>query len=145
MKTNKLLFVGGPLDGQRLEVAENASEHYVIPLADMAGLLNPCNPAEAETEKRIRRNVYRRISHCSSEGTSFECFICHDSLHLWRGVELVKQLAEGYQKHHHLLAALENALEWIDAVPSDTQLPAMPGFDRDEVNQLISDIKKGRL
>ena len=119
MKTNKLLFVGGPLDGQRLEVAENASEHYAVPLADMAGVLKSGTPAE--TEKRIRSNVYRRISHCSSEGSSFECFICHDSLHLWRGVELVKQLAEGYRKHDRLLAALENSLEWIDAWQCNSQ------------------------
>ena len=36
-----------------------------------------------------------------------------------------------------LLEALKAALEWIDAVPADTSLPAMPGFDRDEVNALI--------
>ena len=40
-----------------------------------------------------------------------------------------------------LLEALETALEWIDAVPVDTQLPAMPGFDRDAVNDLISKAK----
>ena len=37
-----------------------------------------------------------------------------------------------------LLEALQMALEWIDAVPSDMQLPAMPGFDRDEVNNVIA-------
>ncbi len=37
-----------------------------------------------------------------------------------------------------LLEALQMALEWIDAVPSDTRLPAMPGFDRDEVNNVIN-------
>lgn len=42
-----------------------------------------------------------------------------------------------------LLSALTDALEWIDAVPSETALPAMPGFDRDEVNSLISSIKGG--
>lgn len=42
-----------------------------------------------------------------------------------------------------LLKALVAALEWIDAVPSETALPAMPGFDRDEVNNLISSIKGG--
>lgn len=36
-----------------------------------------------------------------------------------------------------LLEALVAALEWIDAVPSDTELPTMPGFDRDEVDALI--------
>lgn len=40
-----------------------------------------------------------------------------------------------------LLAALSDALEWIDAVPSDTPLPAMPGFDRDAVNELIAAAK----
>lgn len=37
-----------------------------------------------------------------------------------------------------ILSALKDALAWIDAVPSDMPLPAMPGFDRDEVNNLIS-------
>ena len=36
-----------------------------------------------------------------------------------------------------LLEALKAALRWIDAVPSGTQLPAMPGFDRDEVDAAI--------
>lgn len=33
---------------------------------------------------------------------------------------------------------LEAALEWIDAVPKDTPLPAMPGFDRDYVDWLLT-------
>ncbi|HBT4785541.1 TPA: hypothetical protein MB364_000843 [Klebsiella variicola subsp. variicola] len=41
-----------------------------------------------------------------------------------------------------LLKALEAALDWIDSVPSDTPLPAMPGFDRDDVNNLIARAKK---
>lgn len=36
-----------------------------------------------------------------------------------------------------LLECLEMALNWIDAVPNDTPLPAMPGFDRDDVNAVI--------
>jgi len=36
-----------------------------------------------------------------------------------------------------LREALRWALEWIDAVPPDTTLPAMPGFDRDYVNDLL--------
>ena len=36
-----------------------------------------------------------------------------------------------------LIDALKSALEWIDAVPSNTPLPAMPGFDRDAVDSLI--------
>ncbi|GEM_PF-1878155 len=34
--------------------------------------------------------------------------------------------------------ALRWALEWIDAVPVDATLPAMPGFDRDYVNDLLA-------
>lgn len=40
-----------------------------------------------------------------------------------------------------LLEALEYALEWVDAVPRDTPLPAMPGFDRDYVDSLIRQAK----
>lgn len=36
-----------------------------------------------------------------------------------------------------LIEALEDALEWIDSVPQDTVLPAMPGFDRDCVDALL--------
>lgn len=42
-----------------------------------------------------------------------------------------------------LLKALTDALEWIDALPSEIALPAMPGFDRDDVNNLISSVKGG--
>lgn len=37
-----------------------------------------------------------------------------------------------------LLTALKMALDWIDAVPKDTPLPAMPGFDRDFVDGVIA-------
>lgn len=37
-----------------------------------------------------------------------------------------------------LREALRWALDWIDAVPEDTTLPAMPGFDRDYVNELLA-------
>lgn len=37
-----------------------------------------------------------------------------------------------------LLEALEWALEYIDAIPSDVELPAMPGFDRDYVDELVA-------
>jgi len=37
-----------------------------------------------------------------------------------------------------LLKALQDALEWIDAVPADVVLPAMPGFDRDYVDALVA-------
>lgn len=38
-----------------------------------------------------------------------------------------------------LLIALKDALMWIDAIPQDTPLPAMPGLDRDEVDALIDE------
>ena len=37
-----------------------------------------------------------------------------------------------------LLEALKASLEWVDAVPKETALPAMPGFDRDWVNGIIA-------
>lgn len=40
-----------------------------------------------------------------------------------------------------LLEMLEDALEWIDAVPQDTVLPTMPGFCREDVDDLIAHIK----
>ena len=40
-----------------------------------------------------------------------------------------------------LLEALEWALEWIDSVPDDVPLPAMPGFDRDAVESVIAKAK----
>lgn len=42
-----------------------------------------------------------------------------------------------------LRSSLIAALEWIDAIPKETvaSLPAMPGFDRDEVNALIERTK----
>lgn len=36
-----------------------------------------------------------------------------------------------------LREALRAALDWIDAVPSGTELPAMPGFDRDWAESLL--------
>lgn len=35
------------------------------------------------------------------------------------------------------LERLKTLLAWIDSVPRDAVLPAMPGFDRDDVNALI--------
>lgn len=34
--------------------------------------------------------------------------------------------------------ALRAALDWIDAVPQDTPLPAMPGFDRGAVEDILA-------
>lgn len=55
------------------------------------------------------------------------------------------EFAEEDAANSHLVAAApellelaQAALEWIDAVPSDTVLPTMPGFDRDWANDLIA-------
>jgi hypothetical protein len=41
------------------------------------------------------------------------------------------------ERSDKLKEALTWALAWIDAVPQDALLPAMPGFDRDYVNELL--------
>lgn len=40
-----------------------------------------------------------------------------------------------------LVDALRAALEWIDAVPQETVLPIMPGFDRDWVDGLVESVE----
>lgn len=35
--------------------------------------------------------------------------------------------------------ATESLLEWVDAVPDEVQLPAMPGVSRDWVEQVLSE------
>ena len=44
-----------------------------------------------------------------------------------------------------LVSALEAALAWIDAVPPTLALPAMPGFDRDEADELIFAVRCAAL
>lgn len=48
-----------------------------------------------------------------------------------------RQIIGMLERDRDLRRALTWALEWIDAVPEDVQLPAMPGFDRDYVNALL--------
>ena len=43
----------------------------------------------------------------------------------------------------NLLQVAECALEYIDALPKDIQLPVMPGFDRDWANDVIAQGDKG--
>ena len=51
--------------------------------------------------------------------------------------ELRAALVWGDGVNRDLLAALGYALDWVDAVPAETPLPAMPGFDRDWVDEVI--------
>ena len=46
------------------------------------------------------------------------------------------QMQDAAQALDALIEALGWVLDYIDAIPSETVLPAMPGFDRDYVNYL---------
>lgn len=43
---------------------------------------------------------------------------------------------------YEMTKALRAALEWIDAIPKDISLPAMPGSDRGWVDNLIAEIER---
>jgi hypothetical protein len=45
-------------------------------------------------------------------------------------------------REQKLREALEWALQYIDAIPADVVLPAMPGFDRDYVDGLVQESKE---
>lgn len=61
-----------------------------------------------------------------------------------RGVDMsqakanAELIVRAVNNHDALIGTLEAALEWIDAVPKDTPLPVMPGFDRDWANTLLA-------
>lgn len=64
----------------------------------------------------------------------------------WAEVRLLK---ESYKEPHLIAGWLAQALaligaqkEWIMAVPADTPLPAMPGFDRDFADELEAKLRK---
>ena len=61
----------------------------------------------------------------------------------YRALALQKKIVFGEEERvkptaAELLEVIDYLLEWIDAVPQATQLPAMPGIDRDYVNDLIA-------
>lgn len=58
-------------------------------------------------------------------------------------VEDSEYIVQACNNYHRLIEALQCALEWIDAVPTDmvATLPAMPGFDRDDVDELLTNVK----
>ncbi|WP_373203398.1 hypothetical protein [Citrobacter amalonaticus] len=45
---------------------------------------------------------------------------------------------QGEYVNESLIEALQAAMDYIDAIPKDVVLPAMPGFDRDWVDGVIS-------
>jgi hypothetical protein len=55
------------------------------------------------------------------------------------------QMQEAADHIQRLEECLDMALGWIDAVPSMTILPCMPGFDRDYVNMIRSGTYEGCL
>jgi hypothetical protein len=58
-----------------------------------------------------------------------------DSARLWAdGLEHLNALHKEASDLREVARAMR---EWIDAVPPDTVLPAMPGFDRDWADEII--------
>jgi hypothetical protein len=75
-------------------------------------------------------NVIQSGSFESADGYRSYITICEGVCN-YRDASLIAAAPE-------LLEALKAALDWIDAVPSDTSLPTMPGFDRDWVDSVIN-------
>lgn len=57
--------------------------------------------------------------------------------------ELEQQVKELVAQVEQLRVAALLAIEYIDAIPSDLQLPTMPGFDRDWFDETLSCNNKG--
>lgn len=56
--------------------------------------------------------------------------------------EDMRKLAREYrEQREELFFSLLHALDWIDAVPKDTNLPDMPGFNREYVDDLLAKVK----
>lgn len=54
---------------------------------------------------------------------------------------LVQEENDYYRERCKQLEQVCRAMRnWIDAVPKDTVLPAMPGFDRDWADNIIDDV-----
>ena len=66
------------------------------------------------------------LQQCAMEATLIERDVLAKREHL-----LQEQL-------NNLREVAEAMREWIDAVPNDTVLPAMPGFDRDWADNIIN-------
>ena len=60
--------------------------------------------------------------------------------HAYKQIDYLAQTLEITVKQKDEIKAVALAMrEWIDAVPKDTVLPAMPGFDRDWANSVLED------
>lgn len=61
---------------------------------------------------------------------------CRERKELLESKVKIKQLETHVER---LQWCAKAAIDWIDSVPSDVVLPAMPGFDRDEFDAIIDE------
>lgn len=77
-----------------------------------------------------------------SEDYCPECSTCHACLSKAED-ELIAKFRKLEAQRDQLIDVAKAMRGWIDAVPKDTVLPAMPGFDRDWADSVINgDINK---
>lgn len=100
-------------------------------------LIYPAQPLTALTPEQVAE-----ISESVSKGQSWHAYEAYKK-HKAQMENAALEYAKVAGQRDELLEALNDALAWIDAVPSGTELPTMPGFDRDEVNNLIARAKGG--
>lgn len=72
----------------------------------------------------------------SSTDYCSECSTCHACLGQSR-ISNEAKLSQILSQRDELLEVVKAMRQWIDAVPSNTPLPAMPGFDRDWADSVI--------
>src|SRR5690606_22041966 len=99
-------------------VKSRSSGLWSVHVDHRAGMLDQASEevVVAHAEKVIKARIEQRLAEAGK------------ALTLFRGKET---------REAELVEALRAALDWIDAVPQDTVLPVMPGFDRDWVDGLV--------
>lgn len=85
---------------------------------------------EQEGKYKIEQRDGRWYTTIDGEDTGWDWETLAEA-RFWCRAEAIKELKE----------YLRYALDWIDAVPRElaAQLPAMPGFDRDDAEALLED------
>lgn len=99
----------------------------ITSLLDLIRSADELNPLSVNV-KELEASYVRDIS------------ILTDAVGSWKSRAEKAETEQGRIKYGRaaMRSALLDALEWIDAVPQDTVLPTMPGFDRDDVNNLLT-------